>query len=114
MVRHPEMPADSGPWIRISDQSKTGQENFENVIRNNLAAMLTPWDYDASSTVEANLELDDLGIFVDAAGMDFALAAGSAALDAGESTELQDLDLAGQSRLSGSAVDLGAFELQLD
>lgn len=114
VVRHPDMPVDSGPWIRISDQSKTGQENFENVIRNNVAAMLTPWDYDESSTVQANLELDDLSLFVDAAGMDFALAAGSEAVDAGVETDLQELDLAGQMRLSGTAPDLGAYELQLD
>lgn len=114
VVRHPDMAADSGPWIRISPQTKTGQDNFDNVIRNNLAAMLTPWDYDASSIVEANLELDDLSVFVDAAGLDFDLAPGGQAVDAGQATDLAERDLAGRPRLSGAAPDLGAYELQVD
>lgn len=109
--RHPAFPVEDGPWIRITDQSKTGQENADNIIRNNLAAMLTPWDYDASSQVSANLEIDPAqGVFVDAEGLDFTLALDSPALDAGEDQALQELDLAVQPRRHGVAVDLGAFE----
>ena len=112
VVAHPAFAAGVGPWIRISDQTKTGQANFNNVIRNNLAQMLTPWDYDVTSLVEANLEIsaaDDH--FVDAAGLDFHLVPTSAAVNAGVSADLSALDLDGLPRVVGSAVDIGAFEL---
>ncbi len=113
VVRHPAFPVEDGPWIRITDQSKTGQENADNIIRNNLAALLTPWDYDASSEVSANLQIDGASeLFMDPQSLDFSLSAGSAALDAGEAHELQELDLSGQPRLAGAGVDLGAFERQ--
>ena len=111
VVRHPDFGADAGPWVRITDQTKSDHPNFDNVIRNNLATMLTPWDYDATSLVEGNLEVADPATeFVDAAQGDFVPAAGSAAVDAGVDADLTTVDLAGNPRLVGAAVDVGAFE----
>ncbi len=113
VVAHPVFAQSSGPWIRISDQTKTGQENFDNVIRNNLAQMLTPWDYDASSLIEANIEISAAeDHFVDAAGLDFHLVADSAAVDTGVNADLTSLDIDGLPRVVGGAVDIGAFEQQ--
>lgn len=111
VVRHPDVPAEAGPWIRITDQTKSGHANFDNIIRNNLTTLLTPWDYDATSLVEANLEIDDpTAHFVDPGGLDFHLLPTSPAVDGGVDTDLTDVDLDGQPRVVGSAVDLGAHE----
>ncbi len=56
-----------------------------------------------------NISVDPL--FVNAAGGDYSLAAGSPCLDAGTSTAVEaDIDLAGSARIQGAAVDLGAYE----
>lgn len=111
VIRHPAFEVDSGPWVRITDQNKTGQRNFENVIRNNLTTMLTPWDYDVTSTVEANVQVDDAArYFIDLAGLDLHLAPGTDAIDTGVDFDLTDVDLDGRPRRVGAAVDLGAFE----
>jgi len=113
VVAHPAFVASDGPWIRITDQEKTGQENFDNIIRNNLTAMLTPWDYDESSIIEANLEVTEPdGVYADVAGLDFRLLAGTDAIDGGVDEALAESDLDGAPRLVGAAVDLGAFERQ--
>jgi parallel beta-helix repeat protein len=113
VVAHPDFVPDAGPWVRITDQTKTGQENFDNVIRNNLAQLLTPWEYDVSSTVEGNLEISlPADAFVDHVGLDFHLRAGSAAIDAGINAELTSEDLDGLPRIVGGSVDVGAFERQ--
>lgn len=112
VVAHPEIAGDR-PWIRITDQTKTGQENFDNIIRNNIAQMLTPWDYDETSLIEANLELPaPADPFVDAAGLDYHLRESSDAQDAGVDQDLSEVDLDGAPRMVGSGVDLGAFERQ--
>lgn len=113
VVAHPAFTPPAGPWIRIADQTKSGHANFNNVIRNNLAQMLTPWDYDSTSLVEANLEITSAADhFSDAGGLDFHLVPTSAAVNTGVDTDLTSLDLDGQPRRVGSAVDIGAFELQ--
>ncbi|MFT7582622.1 MAG: parallel beta-helix repeat protein [Myxococcota bacterium] len=113
VVAHPGFEASSGAWIRITDQTKSGHQNFDNVIRNNLTAMLTPWDYDSSSTVEANLEVTDPdSLYVDGAAMDFHLRSGTSAVDAGIDSDLPGTDLDGAVRKTGAAVDLGAYERQ--
>ena len=111
VVRHPAFVAETGPWVRIADQTKSNHANFDNVIRNNLTTMLTPWDYDSTSLVEANLEVEDPETeFMDAAGFDFTPALGSPAVDTGIATDLVSVDLAGAARLVGASVDVGAFE----
>lgn len=113
VVAHPLFVPEAGPWIRITDQTKTGQANFDNIIRNNVAQMLTPWDYDVTSTVEFNVEAPwDGAMFVDSNALDFRPLAGGPAVDAGTDVELSELDLDGQPRVVGGAVDLGAYEAQ--
>ena len=52
-------------------------------------------------------------MFVDAANGDYRLAAGSPCIDAGDDPAIEgfDTDLAGNARVSGAAVDLGAYEV---
>jgi parallel beta-helix repeat protein len=114
VVEHPVIASEAGPWIRITDDG-IGHDNFDNVIRNNLATMLTPWDYDSSSTIEANLEIGSpADHFVDIGELDLHLLPDSPAVDAGLPDELSETDLDGAPRLAGDAVDLGAFERQPD
>ncbi|MDD2598711.1 MAG: chitobiase/beta-hexosaminidase C-terminal domain-containing protein [Kiritimatiellae bacterium] len=50
-------------------------------------------------------------LFVNAAGGDYSLAAGSPCLDAGNSDAVEStIDLAGNTRIQGTAVDMGAYE----
>ena len=50
--------------------------------------------------------------FVDAAAGDFRLAEGSPWMDAGDDPDVEgyDVDLAGNPRIAGAAVDLGPYE----
>ena len=106
------------PWILITDQSKTGQSNFDNVIRNNLATKLTTWTYDASSVVENNTDIDELTAddyqlhFNDYDNQDYHLKTGSPAVNAGTNTDTSALDLDGNPRVHAGTVDSGAYELQ--
>ena len=49
-------------------------------------------------------------VFVDAANGDYREAAGSPTIDAGIADQLGPLDLAGNTRVLGSAPDIGAYE----
>ena len=111
VVAHPDIAGQVGPWVRLTDQSKTGEENFNNVIRNNLSAMLTPWDYDSTSVVENNLQIEEpTALFLNAAALDFHLKAGAAAVNAGVTVDVPAVDLDGAPRVQGGVVDVGAFE----
>ncbi|WP_458628303.1 choice-of-anchor Q domain-containing protein [Winogradskyella sp. PC D3.3] len=108
--------ADHVPWIMLTDQTKTGQTNFNNVIRNNISAKYTTWTYDATSTVEHNITIDGSNYanysnyFVDYITNDFHLSATSPAIDAGVNTDLTSTDLEGNPRSMGTSVDAGAYE----
>ena len=53
------------------------------------------------------------GVLVNAGELDFSLAAGSAAIDAGASDAVEtEVDIAGNPRIVGGIVDLGAYEYQ--
>ncbi len=67
----------------------------------------------AGVTSGNNLFVDDPTLFVDAANEDYRLAAGSAAIDAGFNTPpggLGPVDIEGNQRVVGPAVDIGAYE----
>lgn len=108
--------ADHVPWIMLTDQTKTGQTNFNNVIRNNISAKYTTWTYDATSTVENNITIDGSNYanysnyFVDYVNNDFHLSATSPAIDAGVNTDLASTDLDGNPRSMGASADAGAYE----
>ncbi|MCK5781959.1 MAG: discoidin domain-containing protein [Flavobacteriales bacterium] len=108
--------ADHVPWIMLTDQKKTGQNNFNNIIRNNISAKFTTWTYDSTSTVEHNVTIDGSSYsnysnyFVDYANNDFHLSATSPAIDAGVNTDLAATDLEGNPRSMGASVDAGAYE----
>ncbi|MEO9968177.1 MAG: putative Ig domain-containing protein [Reichenbachiella sp.] len=117
VVQHPHFTdTDLVPWISCQAQNKTGQDNFSNVIRNNIAAKYTTWTFDATSIVEGNIDIDQsnynnyLPYFEDYVNHDFHLKAGSLAIDAGVNTDLSTLDLDGNTRLFGPTVDAGCFE----
>lgn len=82
-----------------------------NVIRNNILTG-NPSAISGGTggfTVDHNLTTGDAK-FVDAAGGDFHLQTGSPAIDAGVSTPVPTVDIAGTARPKGAAVDLGVFE----
>ncbi|MEP2026209.1 MAG: putative Ig domain-containing protein [Reichenbachiella sp.] len=117
VVQHPHFTdTDLVPWISCQAQNKTGQDNFNNVIRNNIAAKFTTWTFDATSIVEGNIDIDELNYnnylpyFEDYVNRDFHLKAGSLAIDAGVNTDMAALDLDGNARVFGPSPDAGCFE----
>ncbi len=106
------------PWIRLTVQTKTGHQNFDNVIRNNLAAMFTTAEYSETSVVENNSDIDQASqsdyrrYFRDYDNQDYQLGANSPAVNAGVNVQLADTDLAGGMRLQRGTVDTGAYEYQ--
>ncbi len=106
------------PWIRLTVQTKTGHDNFDNIIRNNLAAMFTTAEYSDTSVVENNSDIDQASqsdyrrFFRDYDNQDYQLAANSPAINAGVNLQLADTDLAGGVRLQRGTVDTGAYEYQ--
>lgn len=106
------------PWILLAVQSKTGQTNFDNIVRNNLATMLTFWEFDQSSIVENNADINEMDpsdyrrYFRDYDSNDFHLSTASPGINAGTNQQTSELDLAGEDRISGGIVDTGAYELQ--
>jgi uncharacterized protein YjdB len=57
-----------------------------------------------------NNQLNTNALFVNAAGFDFHLQAGSPAVDAGQTLSLVRLDFEGRTRPRGTAYDIGAYE----
>ncbi len=88
----------------------TGVLSVHNTISvsNGINAQLAP-----GVTEGNNLFFDDPSLFVDAAGGNYRLSAGAAAIDAGDDSPpggLGPSDLDVRPRISGPAVDIGAFE----
>lgn len=123
VVHHPNtiyFSTTTNPQILVTDQTKTGQTNFNNVIRNNLSTNLSWASFDATSTVEGNIDIDQsneanyLTYFKDYLGHDFHLKQGSPAVDAGVNKDLPETDLDGRARINTNTVDVGAYELDQD
>jgi len=116
VIQHPHYSDIDVPRIYLDKSSKTGQLNFNNTIRNNIAGQYTTWTYASDTVFEGNIALDRtdrnsyLTSFEDYDALNFHLKAGASAIDAGVGLELSDKDLDGESRVKGSQVDAGAFE----
>ena len=116
VIQHPNYSDTDVPRIFLAPSNKTGQQNFTNVIRNNITAQFTAWAYANDTVFEGNIELDRtdresyLRTFEDYDNLDFHLKATANAVDAGVDAELSATDLDGNTRLNGAGVDVGAYE----
>jgi parallel beta-helix repeat protein len=100
-----------GPaWILVA-RHKNGTASQNVVVRNNLTQYGVSIDSGQSVVSDHNLTVSNPStFFVNFAGQDFRLPAGSPAIDAGSSTLAPNIDIAGTARPQGAAVDLGAYE----
>ena len=130
VVRNHMYPHDAGrePRVYIDDQGKSGQvqANHNNIIRNNVCNVLTTWTFDATSTVENNLDIDAsilsniTDLFNDYANNNFVPKLTGGLIDTGVNTNLTATDIAGHPRLvdgdaNGTAtVDIGSYEYGMD
>ncbi len=118
VVQPPHTSDTDVPWVRLTIQTKTGQTNFDNTIRNNLAGMFTTGEYHSTSVVENNSDFNqaDQGeyrrYFSGYDAQNYELSATSPAINAGVNVDVLAVDLLGNARISGGIVDTGAFELQ--
>jgi hypothetical protein len=77
-----------------------------------LAHSLVQGGCPSGASCDANL-IDAAPLFVDATGGDYRLLPGSPAIDAGDNSAITaTTDLAGNARIQGGAVDMGAYESQ--
>ena len=102
-------PEEPGPsWIQI-DAHKTRGPSANVIVRNNLAPT---FQFGAGVIDDHNLEVgvaDAARFYVNAAGLDFHLRAGSPAIDQGNEIAPM-VDLEGIMRPQGNGVDVGAYE----
>lgn len=99
----------AGPsWLMVTAH-KNGSVSSGNLVRNNLVSDLSISGN--ANTTDHNLETTNYAAhFVNWAGRDLRLKAGSTAIDAGSSTEAPLIDLLKAARPAGAAWDLGAYE----
>lgn len=105
--------------IDISGDSLAGLQSDYNVVMNRFTTnggdsvmTLAQWQT-ATGQDQHSIVATPQQLFVDAAGGDYHLAAGSPALDAGTSQSSPNVDFEGQPRPSGSGWDIGADERQV-
>lgn len=99
-----------GPsWIMITDH-KDGTPSSECLIRNNIANSISAGN---GVTEDHNYKISYSqysDIFVSPADFDFHLKPGTAVIDTGSAGLIPPYDRDGNARVSGSSVDLGAYE----
>lgn len=108
---------DSGADLLVSfDPVATAVQLFNNDFSQACFGLAAPFNCDPATVVGVtqgnNIDADPL--FVDAASGNFQLSAGSPAIDSGDlnAPGLPAQDLAGNPRVVGGQVDMGAFEAQ--
>ncbi len=111
------------PWIWIAPlkEDRGDGPSTDNIIRNNLVIQSKAglngyqniYDQGVNTVVQNNITVPTGGegdFFRDPGHLDYQLAQGSPAIDAGINIDLPMTDLVGQARLSGMSVDAGAYE----
>jgi hypothetical protein len=93
--------------VGIDEEGRTGTHNIytNNLVWNNTTRN---WGLQNGNTHTNDVTADPQ--FVDSAGNDYHLAAGSPAIGAGRATDAPRIDLAGIARLQAAGVDIGAYE----
>lgn len=95
------------PWVSFYDGGGT---HSGGTLRNNIAYELQGVSgvVSENNITVSNSVVDNY--FSDYSGFDFTLNSSSPAIDAGVNSDLAEIDLAGNNRLHGSFVDVGAYE----
>lgn len=99
-----------GIEVSSSHSGSLNARVINNIVWGNTVSQIT--DTGTNSTLRGNVTTDPN--FVNAAGGDFHLQAGSPAIDAGVTLSEVLVDMAGGTRPSGSAYDAGAFEFNVE
>jgi len=101
--------------LAVSNDSRPGLVSNFNALTNRFslddgASTVTFAGWTAAGYDSASWVPDGGPLFVNAAGGDFRLAAGSSALDRGTATDAPPTDVVGVARPQGPGVDVGAYE----
>jgi parallel beta-helix repeat protein len=99
--------ANSRPGIFVDSLSTTA-EILNNIVFSNAGGILNQ----GSATVLRNNLVDVDPKFLSPSSGDFRLQNGSPAIDAGTGSDISDFDFVGTKRPQGTAVDIGAYEIQ--
>lgn len=95
------------PWIKVGP-TKAGEPSKNCIVRNNIAPS---YQIQEGVTADHNYKVKNYDeLFVDYNGLDLHLKAGAPVIDAGSEELSPDKDFDGNTRPSGSGIDIGAFE----
>lgn len=97
------------PWIKVSNH-KNGTKSEGCIIRNNIAGRIV---VENRSAMQVDHNIEDKApnwMFRDFFGADLRLKSNSNAIDSGSSIDAPGIDIEGNKRPAGKAVDIGAFE----
>jgi len=108
--------ADSGSDLLVSFGPASAVQLFNNDFAQTCFGASPPYNCDPTTVagVSQGNNIDKDPLFVDSAGGNFQLSAGSPAIDTGDlnAPGLPTLDLAGNPRVANGQVDMGAYEAQ--
>lgn len=101
--------------LSVTPDSLPGTVSDYNVVEDHFATdgvfgPRTAWQAVTGQDAHSVAVADPATLFVNAAGNDYRLKAGSAAVNAGTATNVSATDLAGAARVFGAGVDAGSYE----